>query len=366
MKTLLDLDFYLDKAERSFLLSQEVNFSFALRVTQAIRSNLSQFEREIATHKGLVVTEYSDRKVNGVKLGVPSEIRFDSKLLLRRRPGLSAIRAAFEDARSAARTIDLAKFIEENFGESKRKFADIVSAVRAAEFLIENQKKIEGLYPRQIPHGQSTKLLIESTLVRRILAFHLGRPQLSTDEVCAIFGLRQKPSYFHFHATAVIYDGVSLSDHHSIITELNKDRFDLSLLEYLLVVENEETFHSVLGKIPNGMVILGNGRKAASLSFLKDIVSHLRIFYWGDIDKTGYEILSDVHEIFPKVCPIGMDMQTIDQFTHLKQSVPNERSIQQMTLLRSEYERVCAEGIQIEQEQLPVEEVLKLLIQHCC
>ncbi len=61
--------------------------------------------------------------------------------------------------------------------------------------------------------------------------------------------------------------------------------------------------------------------------------------------------------IFEQVVPLGMDGATIEKFWHLKQDVERIQSLQEIKILADEYRRICSEGIQIDQEQLPIAEI---------
>lgn len=358
--SVFDLDYYLNKAEKEYLLKDKEEYCYPLRITQQITAKGRQFEQEISQYSEIRITGFSDRRIENIKMGIPSEVTFGSKFLIKKRPYLKEIKSAFDLGKAATKEIQIDVFLEKNLAESKKKYSEFESAVKIVEFMLQNKERIAGLYPRQIPHAQSTKLLMESTLPRRILAFHLGRQQFSFDELCQYFNLVQKPSYFHIYASEILYDGISLSNHHTIITEANVNRFDFSLIEKVFVIENEEVFHAAHEKF-KGMLILGDGKKAASLGFLQKYLSEKQIYYWGDIDKDGYDIFAYIHRFFPQVVPIGMDMEIINQFFHLKKDIKRESPTNKLPVLNAEYYKVCMEGIRIEQEQLPFDKILSLV-----
>ncbi len=63
--------------------------------------------------------------------------------------------------------------------------------------------------------------------------------------------------------------------------------------------------------------------------------------------------MNAVGEIFAGVEPVLMDQAVIDRFADLHQEVDIETPARNLRLHDTEYKMVCAEGIQIEQEQLP-------------
>lgn len=357
MGNIFDLEYFIAKAEREYLLNGKTEFSYSIRLTEEIRTNVRKFEDEISRHLGIEVTAYTDRRINDVKVGIPSQLRFSENYLFKLRPGLRLTAKSFAGARDAARYLNIDIFLRSHFAEAKKKHLKLESAVRAVEFILEHRPTLAGLFPRQVPHGQSTKLLMEDTLARRLLAYHYGRPQLTQDDVRELFGFRKKPSYFHFHANRISYDGVELSNHHAVVTESNLHRFDFSNMACVVVVENAEVFHAALGKI-SGMIILGDGDKAASLSFLEPALQGVSVYYWGDIDKDGYEAFEAAREGIPHIRPIAMDMDSINRYFHLNQKQQPQEPIAGDFSLAAEYLRVCREGIRIEQEQLPLAEIL--------
>jgi hypothetical protein len=87
------------------------------------------------------------------------------------------------------------------------------------------------------------------------------------------------------------------------------------------------------------------------------------VYYWGDIDKDGYEIFACVRELFPRAISVLMDDLTLQKYTSLIQSLPQaEPSLSNLPAdLRAVYERVCREGIRIEQEKIPLDQILAIL-----
>lgn len=359
MPSLFDPQKFFDKAEWDFLIEGNEVFTYSLRLGKEALDPVG-LEREILS-VGFVISKFVDRKLGFAKISFPSEIRFNLALLLKRRPGLKKVRSIFLEASSQGSEIDVKGFISKNRHECRKKCEILVSSVKLAEYIILHQDKVSGLYPRQIPHGQSTKLLLENTLSRRLLAFHLQRPQLTEEELCSIFGLKRKPAYFHIYADHTSFDGHLLTQFHGIITEDNVNRYDFASLKRVLIVENAEAFYPIHNQLTDTLVLLGEGKQAAGIGFLKDALSTQSVYYWGDIDKAGYEILNLVNEALGRVRPLLMDIETIDSFSHLIQDAPTGASAKGM-LLPEEYARVCSEGIQIEQEQLPIEIVINKLL----
>ena len=81
-------------------------------------------------------------------------------------------------------------------------------------------------------------------------------------------------------------------------------------------------------------------------------------FYWGDIDKEGYEIVGYLMERIPDVRPVLMGLSTVGEYKHL--SVRKEEyygPFKNLGSLQKTYELVCREGVLIEQEKIPTDEL---------
>jgi hypothetical protein len=82
--------------------------------------------------------------------------------------------------------------------------------------------------------------------------------------------------------------------------------------ENLLITENEITFLT-LPPLPNTLGIWGSGFAVASLGVLP-ILHDVRIFYWGDLDVQGFEILAALRDRAPKTQAVLMDRATWEEF----------------------------------------------------
>ncbi len=80
----------------------------------------------------------------------------------------------------------------------------------------------------------------------------------------------------------------------------------------LLITENEITFLT-LPPLPNTLGIWGSGFAVASLGILP-ILRDARIFYWGDLDVQGFEILAALRDRAPKTRAVLMDRATWQEF----------------------------------------------------
>lgn len=77
----------------------------------------------------------------------------------------------------------------------------------------------------------------------------------------------------------------------------------------VIVVENEMTFLT-LPVLPGVIAIFGAGDAAALLGNVKWL-GRCRLYYWGDLDSHGFEILSCLRANFPHLVSVLMDEQTL-------------------------------------------------------
>lgn len=81
---------------------------------------------------------------------------------------------------------------------------------------------------------------------------------------------------------------------------------------HILITENELPFLT-LPKLPNTLAIFGKGYAVNSLK-KAHWLQQKNIYYWGDIDLNGFEILSNLRKHFPKVISLMMDWKTFNEF----------------------------------------------------
>lgn len=133
-----------------------------------------------------------------------------------------------------------------------------------------------------------------------------------------------------------------------------------------LVVENRMIFLT-LPPLANTVAVLGDGKAAALLNGT-EWFSRCRLFYWGDIDDSGFRILSALRTAGLPFQSLLMDIQTWEQFEHL--SHPGKHEVGSVDLRLEEpelaaWERVCKAARMLEQEHLPqaaVEQTLRQVL----
>jgi hypothetical protein len=124
------------------------------------------------------------------------------------------------------------------------------------------------------------------------------------------------------------------------------------LLGATLIVENLETFYALTPKIKQSLLIWGGGWRLALIRGLLDKLPR-PLYYWGDIDKEGYEIYGYLKNQVPEVQSLFMDRKTLRKYAslHRKRDL-FEGPFRNLYELQDVYEFVCREGLQVEQEKL--------------
>ena len=133
----------------------------------------------------------------------------------------------------------------------------------------------------------------------------------------------------------------------------------------VFVVENKITTLS-FPKVENAIVIFGSGYSAGVLKnvlWLKD----KNMYYWGDIDRDGFAILSLFRGYFTQVKSLMMDTITIKLFQKLavedKKEARYPESLQNLTEDEQKvYKVVKNSAFRLEQERLEYNYVEQLII----
>jgi hypothetical protein len=363
---LLNLEKLLDRAERDALLTSATEFRFPIIFTAAIKDNPAALEDEIRRSGFLKVSRYRDEKEGFARVARPAEVSFGLGELFRKRRDFKNTLQVWHEFKASARSFDIDKLLDREYAICRRRTADLLACGKIFEHLVSHRAEVNGLLPRQIPHGESTKRIGKDSLLLKMFQHRidLGAPdslprEVDWEEFFRYFGLRKKPLSFRYYSTRVSIDGVSIENFQGVIDETNSSRtkFDTSRL---LIVENEESFVALIGELDDVTLVLGAGRAIAAGKFLKDCFVGQAAMYWGDIDKAGYEIYASVAKWWPTIKPLLMDEEALERYGFLGQDVVSEEPREGvLSYLQKPYEAVCRRGVRIEQEQIPFQEVLR-------
>jgi hypothetical protein len=123
----------------------------------------------------------------------------------------------------------------------------------------------------------------------------------------------------------------------------------------VLVVENKTTLYTTLTlpKIDRTIAIFGSGYSVFNLK-KTHWLSNTELFYWGDIDVQGFEILSQFRGYFPHTKSVLMDKQTFEKFFESDKGTPTNISTK-LNLTENEqelYEILKNNNWRLEQEKI--------------
>jgi len=126
----------------------------------------------------------------------------------------------------------------------------------------------------------------------------------------------------------------------------------------VVIVENARCLLTLPRQPGSGTLgLFGHGYRVSNFSRL-DWLAGCEIFYWGDIDVQGYEILSDLRGVWSHAKSMLMDRATVDAFgeTAAGEGKPSQRR-REPALEADEFEvwRWCRDhNRRIEQERIPL------------
>ena len=129
-------------------------------------------------------------------------------------------------------------------------------------------------------------------------------------------------------------------------------KFELPV-QRVFIVENKCNLES-FSEMKNAIVIWGKGY---NVTVLKDVkwLHNVPIYYWGDLDAQGYEILSNARKYFPQIQSVMMDRETMEIHpVRVKGVASRIETNLQLTVEENEiYQLVKQENWRFEQELLP-------------
>lgn len=130
-------------------------------------------------------------------------------------------------------------------------------------------------------------------------------------------------------------------------------------IQTVYIVENKINMLSFPLK-NSSIVIWGNG---FGIEVLRDVkwVSNKHVFYWGDIDAQGFEILSQVRSYFPSTQSFMMNKETFELFNENDKGTRSNVTID-LRLTKEErelYDYLKTNDLRLEQEKIPFEYVIK-------
>lgn len=150
-----------------------------------------------------------------------------------------------------------------------------------------------------------------------------------------------------------------------VIDDIGQNDADVARV---LIVENEISFRSI--KVPpKSVIIWGEGyavSKISKLSWLRNVP----VYYWGDIDTHGYQILHQARSHLPEIKSVLMDQETLLQSRDMwgYESKPSSATLRNLTENEQNvYEALVTNrfgtNLRLEQERISWVRVLRQLSQ---
>ena len=222
------------------------------------------------------------------------------------------------------------------------------------------------LYIRELPIGVHTKFIEKHKgILASLLEVLLPASRIRTDQTRfeKRFGLKYDQDIIRFRLMeATVCDRFShdLKD----ISVPIMDFCNLSAdCRRVFIVENKMTFLT-FPHVDRSMVIWGKGFAVEQLRQAQWLTDK-KIFYWGDIDPHGFDILSGLRRHFPQVQSMMMDRYTFETYFHfvgegsLLTSEPAHLTPEELHLLRWLSDH--PETNRLEQEKILQEYVIRVL-----
>ncbi len=239
--------------------------------------------------------------------------------------------------------------------------------LKVCQYFIENPRP--NLYLRQLPIEIHTKFIEENNaLIQSLLDY------LIPDHIRSVAQKRFAERYF------LKYDEPLIRIR---MLDINLTRFgnflDISIplsdfksldipASHILITENKMNFLT-LPAMPFAIAVWSGG--GFNVSYLRNVawLKEKHIFYWGDVDEHGFQILHQLRSYYSNTKSIMMDYKTFEHFSEF--SVAGTRNNSEQLSLLNEEERKLFEQLKLidknrlEQEKISqgyVEEYLKSLL----
>lgn len=190
--------------------------------------------------------------------------------------------------------------------------------IKVCSYFMDNPRP--NLYIRELPISVHTKFVEENQAILRDLLDNLIPDHINKGET--LFERRFNLKYNEPLIRILILDPSIASAKFSGISDLlikqsDFERFNPAV-ENVIILENKTNFNNIynfltLPQLKNTIAIFGKGFGVGALkntSWLKQVV----IYYWGDIDAQGFQILSQLRSYFPQVKSLMMDFETLEAF----------------------------------------------------
>lgn len=128
----------------------------------------------------------------------------------------------------------------------------------------------------------------------------------------------------------------------------------------VFIVENKVNLLT-LPATPRGLALGGLGFGATDLRYVEWLAT-VPVIYWGDLDVEGFQILSSLRRLFPRIESLLMDNSTLDRWSRFVGLGQGTSPIDPPFLKESEltaFHRCRDQNLRLEQEHVPQAEVVE-------
>lgn len=195
------------------------------------------------------------------------------------------------------------------------------------------------------------------------------------------FGLERVPEYVALGGPLVLTDNAQPFDLTGFVPSLGLSAAMLRhtsvarcAAQAVVTVENATSFSELTNHRPADTLVIYTGGFAspAVITLLQQLQSarpDLRFYHWGDLDAGGLRILAHLRKHVVQVGTLGMGVETFDRYQRLAQPLAAGDRPALMALRDAAALADCADlisallssGLKLEQEVIPVNEILQLL-----
>lgn len=259
---------------------------------------------------------------------------------------------------------------------SKSHLNDLLSEAESSHYWLDiclcadwlNKNQDSKLYIREIPLPIHTKFIEQNSKLIQSLT-EKSDSILSFEET---FGLKTKPYSVRFRSlsekVSLPFSKTNLNECQIPIKDFEHlDKEFTNQIKNIFIVENEMVYLT-FPKVPNSICIWGHGYTVNSLNNVEWFNSK-RIYYFGDLDEHGFDILSSYRRFYPNIQSFCMDTDTWNKHqvfavegkkldrNKIPENLTNEEKSVFCTLSNSTKNRIEQERISVEYIKSTIEQI---------
>lgn len=223
------------------------------------------------------------------------------------------------------------------------------------------------LYIRELPIEVHTKFIEHNKTVIKELLDIIIQQSINSSEI--VFEKRFNLKFSEPLIRFKILDSTIAKDYFSGLSDIsipiNQFCKLVMPIEKVIIVENKTSLYTTL-TLPlkeNSIAIFGKGFQVSSLK-KANWLGETKIFYWGDIDVQGFEILSQVRGYFPQTKSVLMDKGTFEKYFEDDEGTVSNVSVE-LNLTENEkrlYTILKENNWRLEQEKIPLNYVIESIV----